>query len=174
MASPSRAAGSPRRLPRGPARDPARAEADGHLMSQQPRAATPLTQADARTSPLNRAPRRAPEVRRRAHARPQPRRRPVHRLWGGTGERPAFDWRGNRGTRRRRGRRNPEARPRRPPACLPQPRALTTLRARAGRGGAGAGPRARAPGLRGAGADAKGTGRGLRRTGRLRGPGRAR
>lgn len=139
-------------------------------MSQQLGAATPLTQADARTSPLNRAPRRAPEVRRRAHARPLPRRRPVHRHWGGTGEQPAFDWRGNRGTRRRRVCRNPEARPRRPP----QPRALTTLRARAGQGGAGAGPRARAPGLRGAGSGAKGPGRGLRSTGRLRGPGQAR
>lgn len=51
-------------------------------MSQQLGAATPLTQADARTSPLNRAPRRALGVRRPAHARPQPRRRPVHRHWG--------------------------------------------------------------------------------------------
>lgn len=73
-------AASPRRLPCGPARDPARAEADGHLMSQQLGAATPLTRADARSSPLNRAPRRAPGVRRRAHARPQPRGRPVRRL----------------------------------------------------------------------------------------------
>lgn len=32
-------------------RDPARSEADGHLMSQQLHAATPLTQADARTPP---------------------------------------------------------------------------------------------------------------------------
>lgn len=158
-------------LPAAPAspRDPARSEADGHLMSQQLGAATPLTQADARTSPLDRAPRGAPGVRR-AHARSQPRPRPAHQLWGGTGERPAPDWRRNRGTRRRRVRRNPEARPRRPP----RPRALTTLRARAGQGGAGAGPRARAPRLRGAGAGVQGPGRGLGGTGRLRGPSQAR
>lgn len=129
-------------------RDPARSEADGHLMSQQLGASHPGSL--ARTSPCNRAPRGAPGVCR-AHARSQSRPRPVHQLPGGTGEEPA----GFRPAEKPRHAQPPppsgapQPRGQAPPPA-PAPRALTTLRGPGGpRRGWGGAARARSGAARG-------------------------
>lgn len=138
-------------LPATPAspRDPARSEADGHLMSQQLGASHPADpRPDARTSPCNRAPRGAPGVRR-AHARYRSRPRPVRQLRGGAGEEPAGFGPAEKPRHAPPPWGAPQPRGQAPPPA-PAPRALTTLRGPGGpRRGWGGAARARSGAARG-------------------------